>query len=137
MAIAGGHVAVLLNRMRLFDLAPLLAGKLVVAWSAGAMAVSERIVLFHDSPPQGPGNPEVFDAGLGLCTGVLPLPHADRRLRLEDPVRVDLFARRFSPSICAILDPGARWDWDGTGWTAGPGTRRLLRHGRVREMGHS
>jgi hypothetical protein len=133
VAVAGGHVAVLLNRMRLFDLVPLLANKLVVAWSAGAMAVSERVVLFHDSPPQGAGNPEVFDVGLGLSSGVQPLPHADRRLQLTDPVRMSLFARRFSPATCAILDPVARMDWDGQAWNAGPGTRTLTRSGRVHQ----
>ena len=134
LCIAGGHVATLVNRLRLFDLLPMLEGKPVVAWSAGAMAVSERIVLFHDSPPQGRGNPEVLDAGLGLCPLVLPLPHASRRLQLDDPIRVGLFARRFSPAVCAALDAGARMDWDGAGWTSGKGTCRLTRTGRIREI---
>ena len=90
--IAGGHVAVLLNRMRFFGLEPVLHQKPVIAWAAGAMVVAERIVLFHDSPPQGPGNAEVLDRGFGLCHGVLPLPHASGRLRLDDPARVALFA---------------------------------------------
>jgi hypothetical protein len=46
-------VAVLVNRLRLFGLGDLVADKTVFAWSAGAMAVSERVVLFHDDPPQG------------------------------------------------------------------------------------
>ncbi|MCI0436762.1 MAG: hypothetical protein L0271_24455, partial [Gemmatimonadetes bacterium] len=46
--VAGGHVAVLANRLRLFDLQRLLAGKTLIAWSAGAMALSDCIVLFHD-----------------------------------------------------------------------------------------
>ena len=137
LCIAGGHVATLINRLRLFDLLPLLEGKPVVAWSAGAMVASERVVLFHDSPPQGRGNPEVLDAGLGLCPGVLPLPHASRRLQLDDPVRVGLFARRFSPSICAILDAGTRMDWDGSVWTSAPGTRRMTRTGRIREISNA
>src|SRR5437764_598914 len=69
LAIAGGHVAVLLNRLRLFGILALAEGRTIIAWSAGAMAVSDRIVLFHDSPPQGPGNPEVLGAGLGLFPG--------------------------------------------------------------------
>ena len=53
LCIAGGHVAVLLGRLRLFDVVGLLREQPVIAWSAGAMAVTDRIVLFHDSPPQG------------------------------------------------------------------------------------
>ena len=44
-----------------------------------------------------------FDAGLGLCRGLLALPDARRRLRLEDPARVALLARRFAPDLCAAL----------------------------------
>ena len=58
VAIAGGHVATLVNRLTLFGLGPMCKGKTVFAWSAGAMAVSERVVLFHDDPPQGPGAPK-------------------------------------------------------------------------------
>ena len=38
----------------------------VVAWSAGAMVLTERVVLFHDDPPHGAGIAEVLDVGLGL-----------------------------------------------------------------------
>src|ERR1700722_20409055 len=86
VAIAGGHVATLLNRMTLFDLASMVIDRIVFAWSGGAMAISERIVLFHDDPPQGPGASEVLDAGLGLVRGVVVLPQPEQRLRL-DPKR--------------------------------------------------
>jgi len=115
----------------------LAAGRGVVAWSAGAMALSERVVLFHDSPPQGAGDPEVLDAGLALCRQLVALPHARERLRLEDPVRVALFARRFAPATCVVLDSGARLDWDGVGWTAGAHTQRLERRGVVQPIARS
>ncbi len=118
LAIAGGHVAVLLNRLRLFGLLELAGDLPVIAWSAGAMALGERIVLFHDSPPQGAGNAEVMDHGLGLFRDMLPLPHARRRLRLDDPCRVQLFARRFAPARCIPLDEGAEISWDGEHWRA-------------------
>jgi hypothetical protein len=108
--VAGGHVATLINRMRIFDVGPLLADKPLVAWSAGAMAVSELVVLFHDSPPQGPGDAEVLDRGLGLARGLLPLPHAEKRLRLDDQVRVAMLARRFAPLEPVTLDERARID---------------------------
>jgi len=109
--IAGGHVAVLANRLRLFDLQRLLTGKTMIAWSAGAMALSERIVLFHDHPPQGAGIAEVFDAGLGLARGVIPLPSAQTRLALHDYENVAQFVRRFAPARCITLDEGSFVHW--------------------------
>lgn len=134
LCIAGGHVVILLNRLRLFDVLPLAKDLPILCWSAGAMALSERVVVFHDSPPQGPGDAEVLDVGLGLFRGLVPLPHAKRRLKLDDPMRVELFARRFGPALCAVLDEGTRVDWDGERWTAGPGTQRLREDGRLEEI---
>lgn len=105
--IAGGHVAVLLNRIRLFRLGELLARKPIVAWSAGAMVLGERIVLFHDNAPQGRRNAEVLDAGLGIVPGLIPLPHARTRLDWSSRTRMALFARRFAPSRCCTLDVGS------------------------------
>ncbi|PRQ04597.1 hypothetical protein [Enhygromyxa salina] len=107
VAIAGGHVAALLNRMRLFGIRELLTDQRVFAWSGGGMVVSERIVLFHDSPPQGPGASEVLGSGLGLVPGVVVLPHPRTRLRLDDPGRVGLLARRFDPAQCLAFPEGA------------------------------
>jgi hypothetical protein len=126
VAIAGGHVAVLLNRLRLFGLDTALRGRVVVAWSAGAMAISDRVVLFHDQPAHGMGNAEVLDIGLGLAPGVVPLPHARHRLRLDDRDRVALFAARFAPAACVPMNEGARIDLGPDGWSAAPGTQRLL-----------
>ena len=134
LAVAGGHVAVLLNRMRLFNILPLLDGRPLLAWSAGAMALSDRVVLFHDSPPQGAGNAEVLVGGLAAARNIVPLPHGRRRLDLDDPLRVSLFARRFSPATCVVLDPGTRLTWDGDEWSVGPDTLRLDRRGRPREI---
>lgn len=113
VAIAGGHVAALLNRMRLFGIRELLEGQSVFAWSGGGMVVSERIVLFHDSPPQGPGASEVLGSGLGLVPGVVVLPHPDTRLRLDDRERVSLLARRFDPAQCLAFPEGAHLTFQG------------------------
>jgi hypothetical protein len=115
LAVSGGHVAVLLNRLRLFGFAELARRKPLFAWSAGAMAMTERIVLFYDDPPYGPGNAEVFESGLGLCRSLVPLPHADERLHLDDRARVGLFARRFAPAACLTFHRGSRLDWRGDG----------------------
>ncbi|MGH7731285.1 MAG: hypothetical protein ACRENJ_08555 [Candidatus Eiseniibacteriota bacterium] len=125
LAIAGGHVAVLLNRLRLLDVGARAKGMTVVAWSAGAMAASETVVLFHDDPPHGPGHPETFEIGMGLAPGVVPLPHARHRLRLDDAPRVAIAARRFAPSACVPMDEHARMDWDGARWIPAAGMRRL------------
>ncbi len=125
VAIAGGHVAVLLNRLALFDLPGLIGDIPVIAWSAGAMALSEKVVLFHDTPPQGPGNAEIMESGLSMYTGLIPLPHARHRLALHDPDRVSLFARRFSPSRCIPMDEGARVDLVNDRIEPADGTMRL------------
>lgn len=135
VVVAGGHVAVLATRLRLLAPIGLADPPLpVIAWSAGAMVLSERIVLFHDSPPQGAGNAEVLEPGFGLFTGVVPLPHAETRLRLDDPVRVALFARRFSPATCVVLTDGARLARDRDRWIPGLRARVLGRGGRLRRM---
>jgi len=135
VCIAGGHVAVLLNRLRLFGLGPLLRRKAVAAWSAGAMAVSERVVLFHDHPPQGAGNAEVFETGLALVQGTVLLPHAATRLATGDAARVALFARRFSPAVCCTLDDGSRLLWRRGRLAEVTGASRLTRAGRLAPAG--
>ena len=110
LLIAGGNVGTLVSVLRLFDVMNLAVDKPVVAWSAGAMAIAERIVLFHDSPARGAGDAEVFGPGFGLVPGIISLPHARHRLALADRRRVALMARRFAPSVCVGLDYTARID---------------------------
>jgi hypothetical protein len=111
IAIAGGHVASLLNRLRLFGIGDLAAGKTVFAWCGGAMAISERVVLFHFAPPQGPGAVEVLDEGLGLAANVVVLPQPEFRLRLDDLERVQVMVRRFAPSKCLAMPARSRVTW--------------------------
>lgn len=134
VAIAGGHVAVLYNRMRLFDLRASFLERPhvpIMAWSAGAMVVSDRIVLFHDSPPQGRGNAEMLGAGLGLFPGVVVLPHASRRLMLHNHARISVFARRFASAVCVALDDRCWLRFDGARWSSGPDTYRLCSDGQL------
>ena len=127
--IAGGHVAVLLNRIRLFRLGELLADKPIVAWSAGAMVLGERIVLFHDNAPQGQRNAEVLDAGLGIVKNLVPLPDAKTRLDWSSRSRMALFARRFAPSRCCTLDFGSMIRIEGGKVTAARGSEVMQRNG--------
>jgi hypothetical protein len=105
VAVAGGHVGILMETLRLLDVA-IPPQTPVIAWSAGAMAVCDPVVLFHDFAPQGVTAPEVHDRGLGRVRGVIPLPHARRRLALEDRDRMALFADRFPAHRLVPLDDG-------------------------------
>jgi hypothetical protein len=135
IAFAGGHVGVLRNRLRLFAISDLIGERPVFAWSAGAMCAKERIVAFHDSPPQGRRDAVVLDYGLGICPRVVALPHASRRLDLADRGRVMRFAKRLAPRICVALDDASGLIWDGNGWDLfGDGARRLRTSGDITEM---
>ena len=113
IVIAGGHVAVLLNRLRLFGLAELAEGRPIIAWSAGAMALTERVVLFHDDPPHGQAISEVLDTGLGLAPDLVVLPEPRLRLNLADAVRVSELAGRYAPAVCVAIDHNAQLWIDG------------------------
>ncbi len=129
VVLTGGHVAVLLNRLQFFGVGAVLRelhdrGTPILAWSAGSMVLTDRIVLFYDDPPDGPAYPEILDRGLGLVNDLVLLPHARKRLRLDDPLRVGLLATRFAPAVCIGLENGAWLDRDGDRYTnrGAPGT---------------
>jgi hypothetical protein len=133
LVIAGGHVGVLLHRLRLFDVLGRFGARPVVAWSAGAMVLCPCVVLFHDSPPQGSAHAEVLAAGCARVPDLVALPDARLRLRLDDRPAMRVFARRFAPSRCGLLDPGAWLRWDGASWSADRGSRMLAADGAVPE----
>lgn len=105
--ITGGNVMVLLNRLRMFGVDKMLNDKHLVAWSAGAMVLSDTVVLFHDKTPLGRRDPEIVSAGCAVLPGYVFLPDAKRRLRAKDSVRARLMCRRFEPAKCVTLDNGA------------------------------
>lgn len=109
VVLAGGHIAELLDALHLFNVAPAGLARLpIIAWSAGAMALTERVVLFNDNAARGPTWAEVFDGGLAVLPGMVLLPAAHARLHMDDHPRMATFARRFAPSLCVLLDPGAK-----------------------------
>jgi len=132
--IAGGHVAVLLNRIRLFRLRELLAQKPVIAWSAGAMVLCERIVLFHDDAPQGKRNAEVLDEGLAIVRNHIPLPHAKSRLDWSNRTRMALFGRRFAPARCCTLDNGSIVRLENSRVVSAAGSSVITRTGRKKAL---
>ena len=131
LVIAGGHVGDLLRVLHVFLVAPHLPER-VVAWSAGAMALTSQVVLFHDRAAQGPAPAEVFDAGLDVLRGLVLLPHARRRLRADDTDRMSVLARRFAPATCLVLDDGVRVDLGPDG-SLPPQARVVSADGRIVE----
>lgn len=130
VVIAGGDVRSLMRTLRLFDVR-VPADTPVIAWSAGAMALTEQVVLFHDFATQGVSASEVYDRGLGRVRGVIALPHARRRLRLSDTDRMSLLARRFPDQHLLLLDDGAVIRLDDDGPDLPPGSRTVGADGVV------
>lgn len=131
IVISGGHAAIILNRLRIFGILEMNEKLPVVAWSGGAMALSEQIVFFHDSPPQGRGDAEVLRAGMGLFHEFLPLPDARSRLRLDDAPRVGMFSRRFDAWQCVVMDEQTIMDRRQGEWWVSHDTRRLDHDGSL------
>ena len=131
LLMTGGNIIVLLNRMRLFGLREFLATKAIVAWSAGAMVLADRIVLYHDRMPQGEREPEVFGRGLGLAPRHVFLPDPSRRLQTADRLRIGLMSRRFAPETCLTLDSGSSVEMAGGRILSTEQARRVGKTGRL------
>ena len=129
MVITGGHVGVLVHLLHVFGLAALIKPP-VITWSAGAMALSDRVVLFGAHRPAGRRLPEVWAEGLGAFSGALPFPHPRHRLPMHDPYQLALLARRFKGWTCLLFDDGVRVDLD-AGWPPPVGARWITRDGAV------
>jgi hypothetical protein len=133
LVVAGGHVGTLSSLLRLFNVIGEAHGP-VIAWSAGAMALTERIVLFHDRTPQGPAAAEILEPGVAAIGGIVALPHARTRLLIDDVDRMAVFARRFAPARCVVLEPDTRFTLDGVG-DFPDGVRFVGEDGRIRTSG--
>ena len=72
------------------------------------MSLTERVVLYHDRGPSGVVGSEVWDRGLGRAPRIVAMPHARRRLQMDDPMLLRVLARRFGDARCLLLDDGAR-----------------------------
>jgi hypothetical protein len=106
IAIAGGHVGVLNDCLHLCNVAAFIDAQPLIAWSAGCMALSERIVVVDDDDPAGRPD-EIYDIGIGVARGLVALP-VTARWRAHDTDRLALLASRAAPSVCVLLDPGDR-----------------------------
>lgn len=132
VVLPGGDVTTLMRTLRLFDVR-IPDTTPVIAWSAGAMALTSHVVLFHDFGPEGATEPEVYDRGLGRVPHLVAFPHAKRRLRLDDRIRASVLAHRFGDARCLMLDDGA-WVEFGPAGTLLTDARVLGADGTVRTL---
>lgn len=107
VGIAGGHVGVLRNRLAFFGFDEWLRDRRIVAWSGGAMVLTDHVLLYHDHTHYGVGTAELLDRGLGLLPDVVFLPHCTTRLQLDEPENVTILARRLAPRHAIGLVNGA------------------------------
>ena len=101
----GGSPQKLLAPFRFFDLRPALLetlrrGATVVASSAGALVLCERMIVYDERN----GDPtqrdfRLLDAGLGLVGGLQILPHCMDRIHTDDADNLAYLARRFGSRI--------------------------------------
>ncbi|MGC1208074.1 MAG: hypothetical protein WA880_08990 [Ornithinimicrobium sp.] len=105
IVLTGGHVGVLMGAMNLFNIGPALDVP-IIAWGAGAMALTERVVLFNDRAAHGPAIAEVYRRGMGLVRHTVALPSPRERLDISNHTRMGLLARRFDPSRSLLLEAG-------------------------------
>jgi hypothetical protein len=122
---------VLLHVLALFAVS---APPIVIAWSAGAMALTERVLLFHDRAPRGPAHAEFAGSGLGWLSGCVLLPHARRRLRVDDPLRMSELVARVAPARCVVLDDGTRLEVPDGSAELPAGARVIGPDGRITEL---
>lgn len=131
VVLTGGHVAVIRNRLLLLGLQDALARRPVLGWSAGAMVLTPRVVLFHDRLPGGSAHPAILGDGLALLPGVALFPDARVRLDLDDRQGLSELSGRVAPDRAVLLDPGDLIRWDGRSWSSPEGIRLLSRGGEV------
>ena len=107
------------------------AGDRSIAWSAGAMALTDRVVLFHDRRRDGPGHAEVSDSGLSLAPRRGAAAARAAPAALDDTPRMaDLApAVRARPGACLAGGRHAGSTSADGGWPPDPGHRR----GRARD----
>ena len=131
LVIAGGHVGVLTDCLHVCNVGAVLADRPLVAWSSGAMAIAERVMVVDDHDLGGRPD-EMLGAGIGVVRGVVPLPAAAARLRIDDRNHLALLARRLAPRACVLLDEGDRVAFDDSGVADLSAARVVAPDGMVR-----
>jgi hypothetical protein len=126
LLVAGGHVGILRNRLAFYGFPSWGGNRPIYAWSAGAMVMCERVVLYHDHTAYGPGIAEMLDHGFGLWRGWVVLPHARERLDVNSAENVTILAARLQPWRAVGLQNGAVFGPDGA-FRGTPGSAFTMR----------
>lgn len=106
--LLGGHLDLLLDALRFFRLRDALSealrrGTQLVAMSAGAMVLCERVIIYNDFAANR-RDFQLYDRGLGLVRDVQLFPHCTERIQTDDPDNLAYLARRFRHHACVGLN---------------------------------
>jgi peptidase E len=104
----GGRLDLLLDGLRFFRLREPLAealrrGAQIVAMSAGAMALCERIIVYDDFAATL-RDFQLYDRGLELVRDIQLFPHCMERIQTDDADNLAYLARRFRHHACVGLN---------------------------------
>ena len=104
----GGRLDLLLDGLRFLRLREPLAealrrGAQIVAMSAGAMVLCERIIVYDDFA-ETPRDFQLYDRGLELVRDLQLFPHCMERIQTDDADNLAYLARRFRHHGCVGLN---------------------------------
>jgi hypothetical protein len=131
LLIAGGHIGVLLNRLKLSRLLDHLDVP-VIAWSGGAMALGDQVCFYHHFIPHADGQVELSRYGMRWFSGLQLFPRARDRLDWSDRVELALLSRRIK-GRCLLLDRDSELEWSSSRLTRASGVRALTSEGLIEE----
>src|SRR4029079_8073819 len=77
-------------------------GTQLVAMSAGAMVLCERVIVYDDHA-ETPRDFQLYDLGLALVRDIQLFPHCTERIQTDDPDNLAYLARRFRHHMCVGL----------------------------------
>ncbi len=116
----GGRLDRLLDALRFFRLRDALGealrrGAQIVAMSAGAMVLCERVIIYDDLAATR-RDFQLYDRGLALVRDIQLFPHCTERIQTDDPDNLAYLARRFRHHACVglnqrsflLFEPGSR-----------------------------
>src|SRR4029079_3826126 len=78
-------------------------GTQLVAMSAGAMVLCERVIVYDDHA-ETPRDFQLYDLGLALVRDIQLFPHCMERIQTDDPDNLAYLAHRFRHHACVGLN---------------------------------
>lgn len=104
----GGHLDRLLDALRFFRLRDALGealrrGATIIAMSAGAMVLCERVIIYDDFAADR-RDFQLYDRGLALVRDIQLFPHCMERIQTDEPDNLAYLARRFRHHACVGLN---------------------------------